>query len=63
MKTARLYMIFQWVLFLPIILPLCLVFGALRGAYQMIERVAEQIMTDIAPQRESNPTFDQVGNG
>lgn len=56
-------MIFQWVFFLPIILPLCLIYGALRGAAQMVERVFEQIRTDIVPQNESRATFDQTSNG
>ena len=49
MKNFRLYMIFQWVFFLPIILPLCIIFGALRGIVQMIERVMEQIILDVSP--------------
>jgi hypothetical protein len=47
MKTIRLYMMLQWVLFLPIILPLCMVFGALRGAILMAERVIEQMSIDV----------------
>ena len=58
MKNVRLYMIFQWVFFLPVILPLCLIYGALRGAAQMAERVIEQMLTDIAPQRETHSTAD-----
>ena len=58
MKNVRLYMIFQWVFFLPIILPLCLIYGALRGAMQMTERVIEQILIDVAPQGEAQPTID-----
>ncbi len=58
MKNVRLYMIFQWVLFLPIILPLCLIYGALRGAVQMAERVIEQIHTDVVPQHGARSTVD-----
>ena len=47
MKSSRLYMAIQWLFFLPIILPICIAFGALRGAVQMIERVANQMMKDI----------------
>jgi hypothetical protein len=46
-------MIFQWVFFLPIILPLCLIYGAIRGAMQMTERVLEQMMTDITQVKET----------
>ena len=49
MKRIRLYMILQWVVFLPIILPLCMIFGALRGAVQMAERVVNQLWADVAP--------------
>lgn len=48
MKTIRLYMVLQWILFLPIILPLCMVFGALRGAVLMAERVIEQMSIDVS---------------
>lgn len=58
MRKLRLYMVFQWVFFLPIILPLCIIFGALRGAAQMAERVIEQIKADILPQGETQPTLD-----
>ena len=60
MKNVRLYMIFQWVFFLPIILPLCLIYGAFRGAIQMAERVMEQIMTDVLPREESQHTIEQA---
>ena len=53
MRNFRLYMIFQWVFFLPIILPLCIVFGALRGIFQMVERVMEQIIADVAPSEQT----------
>jgi hypothetical protein len=53
MRNFKVYMIFQWVFFLPIILPLCIVFGALRGIVQMIERVMDQIILDIAPSEQS----------
>ena len=62
MRNVRLYMIFQWVFFLPIILPLCLIYGAFRGAIQMVERVMEQIMTDIMPQHEVRSTTKQLSN-
>ncbi|MBC8155815.1 MAG: hypothetical protein H7Z72_23240 [Bacteroidetes bacterium] len=54
MKNIRLYMFLQWVFFLPIILPLCILFGALRGAFQMVERVLDQLWIDVVPQ--PNPT-------
>jgi hypothetical protein len=56
MKTIRLYMMLQWLLFLPIILPLCMVFGALRGAVLMAERVIEQMSTDVSL-KSADPTL------
>ncbi len=48
MRQFKFYMVLQWLLFLPVILPLCVLFGALQGAFQMIERVVEQMMTDVS---------------
>ncbi len=60
MRNFRLYMIFQWVFFLPIILPLCIIFGALRGIIQMLERVMDQIIADISPSDQpSSPTLTE----
>jgi hypothetical protein len=60
MKTIRLYMMLQWLLFLPIILPLCMVFGALRGAVLMAERVIEQMSTDVSL-KSADPTLQSDG--
>lgn len=49
MRKVRLYMVLQWVFFLPIILPLCIAFGAIQGAIQMVERVMDQLWKDVAP--------------
>lgn len=54
MKNVRLYMILQWVFFLPVILPLCIAFGALQGAYQMAERVIEQLWADVVSEQSAN---------
>ena len=40
-------MAMQWIIFLPIILPLCLVFGAVQGAVSMIEKMAQRMWLDI----------------
>ncbi len=47
-------MIFQWVFFMPIILPLCIIYGALRGAVQMVERVVNQMLADITTPAEKH---------
>jgi hypothetical protein len=52
MKNVKLHMIFQWVFFMPIILPLCIIYGALRGAVQMVERVVNQMLADITAPTE-----------
>ncbi|WP_185731387.1 hypothetical protein [Larkinella rosea] len=49
MKKIKLNMILQWMVFFPIILPLCMIFGAVQGAIQMAERVLIQFWSDVAP--------------
>jgi hypothetical protein len=46
-------MLFQWAFFLPIILPLCLAFGAIQGAVNMAERVFNQMLTDVANESQT----------
>lgn len=58
MKHVRLYMILQWIFFLPVILPLCMLFGALRGAVQMAERVMEQLWTDVTLQNKPQSSME-----
>jgi hypothetical protein len=48
MKKSNLYMAFQWLLFLPVILPLCILFGAIQGVFNTVELMAQQIMTDVS---------------
>lgn len=43
-------MLIQWVVFLPIILPLCIVFGAAQGIATMLEKMTNQLMDDIEAQ-------------
>lgn len=40
-------MALQWIIFLPIILPLCIVFGAVQGAVVMIEKMAQRMWLDM----------------
>ncbi len=40
-------MALQWIIFLPIILPLCIVFGAVQGAMVMIEKMAQRMWLDM----------------
>jgi hypothetical protein len=56
MRKFRLYMLFQWAFFLPIILPLCLAFGAIQGAVNMVERVFNQMMTDVSESQSAETT-------
>ncbi|WP_373330861.1 hypothetical protein [Salmonirosea aquatica] len=46
-KKFNFAMALQWVIFLPIILPLCLVFGAVQGAVNMIEKMAQRMWLDL----------------
>lgn len=40
-------MALQWIIFLPIILPLCLIFGAVQGAVNMVEKMIQRMWLDI----------------
>ena len=46
-KKINFAMALQWLLFLPIILPLCVVFGALEGIVSTMGTMAERMMLDI----------------
>jgi hypothetical protein len=48
MKGRKMYLAFQWLIFLPIILPLCVVFGALQGAFNTIEEMVHQMWSDVS---------------
>jgi len=48
MKKSNLHMVFQWLLFLPVILPLCIVFGALQGMFNTVEQMAQQMWSDVS---------------
>lgn len=48
MKKPNLYLAFQWLIFLPIILPLCIVFGALQGVVNTVEQMAQQMWSDVS---------------
>lgn len=37
----------QWLVFLPIILPLCILFGAVRGAFCMLEKMTQRMWLDL----------------
>lgn len=40
-------MALQWLIFLPIILPLCVIFGAVQGVVGMVEKMAHRIWIDL----------------
>lgn len=40
-------MALQWFIFLPIILPLCIVFGAVEGIVRMVEKMTTRLWEDI----------------
>lgn len=48
MKKLNYYRIFQWVVFAPLLIPLCLVMGALDGIQHTIEKVINQIKVDAS---------------
>jgi hypothetical protein len=46
-KRFNYTMALQWLIFLPIILPLCIVFGALQGIMNMVEKMAQRMWIDM----------------
>lgn len=46
-KKINLAMLIQWVIFMPIILPLCIIFGALHGAVSLVKKMIDRMATDI----------------
>jgi hypothetical protein len=54
MKKPNLFMAFQWLIFLPIILPICLIFGALQGIASSAEQVIQRIWADVTTTEINN---------
>jgi hypothetical protein len=54
MKKPNLFMAFQWLIFLPIILPICLIFGALQGIASSAEQVVQRIWADVTTVESNN---------
>jgi Na+-translocating ferredoxin:NAD+ oxidoreductase RnfE subunit len=46
-KRFNFTMALQWLIFLPMILPLCIVFGALQGVVTMVEKMAQRMWIDM----------------
>ena len=46
-KKFNLTMALQWLIFLPIILPLCVIFGAFQGVVGMVEKMAQRMWIDL----------------
>lgn len=46
-RSFNFTMALQWLLFLPIILPLCIIFGAVQGVVTMLEKMAVRMWMDI----------------
>lgn len=49
MKKYNYYRMIQWVVFMPLILPLCIAVGIFDGIRQAFEKVARLVQVDIAP--------------
>ena len=47
MKKPNLHLAFQWLIFLPIILPLWIIFGALQGVVNTVEQMTHQMWVDV----------------
>lgn len=47
LKKFNAAMALQWIIFLPVILPLCVVFGACQGIFGMMEKMTERMKIDL----------------
>lgn len=47
LKKFNATMALQWLIFLPIILPLCVIFGAIQGVVGMVEKMAQRMWIDL----------------
>jgi hypothetical protein len=47
MRKFNFTMALRWFIYFPLILPLCVVFGALQGMYTMANKVLERMRLDI----------------
>ena len=46
-KRFNFTMALQWFIFLPVILPLCIIFGAVQGIVRMVEKMFSLMWMDI----------------
>ncbi len=51
-RKVNLAMAVQWIVFMPVILPLCIIFGAVQGASSLVQKMINCMLADIEP-RES----------
>ncbi|TAE40507.1 MAG: hypothetical protein EAZ70_04405 [Runella slithyformis] len=58
MRKPNFYMVFQWLMFLPVILPLCIIFGALQGMFNTVGQMAYQMWEDISVVEQSIGTTE-----
>jgi len=47
LKKFNFTMALQWLIFLPVILPLCIIFGAVQGILNMVEKMAQRMWIDM----------------
>jgi len=47
LKKFNFTMALQWLIFLPVILPLCVIFGAFQGVARMVEKMAQRMWIDL----------------
>ncbi len=51
-KKFNHYMLIQWILFAPLILPLGIIFGAIEGIRHTLRMIYEQVKTDVSKEIE-----------
>ena len=52
MRKFNHYMLIQWILFAPLILPLGIIFGAFEGVRHTLRMIYDQVMVDVSKETE-----------
>lgn len=51
-------MAIQWLIFSPIIIPICIIFGALQGIAGSIEQIVQRIWVDVTTVENGKIEFE-----
>jgi hypothetical protein len=53
-RKVNLSMAMQWFVFMPVILPLCVIFGAVQGASSLVQKMINCMIADLQPRENTD---------